>query len=329
MPEVTINVSDDSPYGVYKRLAEDFVKSLAAQRRRELISCSRLKTRLFYGYRPANRAVYETTKVGLKMKELYCEPHLLLEKRHRSLLHIYIFHALGGTVDGVSYTDDLDTLPVNFFCYTSEETLRDKATGESKTCLLMGFMDTLGFCCFVYEVLSNGTLSPYLAYHNHYPNDSSLSVEGKLVYNHDSLSLKKGQYDSIGLPIYQSFVENAMGYSMELSFLKSMGRNYARLVLDKWEFDRLTRFLFSDEFTHNRFSVFNSVIASTRERSDFNELRDLYSGSAAEDARLSIINGQQHYEVLWNIVKNRDFSINAKNWYTHCLVDYLMSPDAY
>lgn len=307
-----------------KQLSNEIMERVSSKRKPD----DKIGPFFFVGYRPTVQFNGGHTPLATPViREAVDRGSVLLEKRSRPLLRFFVRSILEGEVDSLQYLDDLETVPVNFTCLVLEVPMKVSAT-QTKRSLVMSFMSREGATISCFEILDGKRAIPYFHTNNYDPSSESAepTLAGDLAYVHSNFEVGTTQYLAKGLPSYEYFVRQVIP-EFYFAKLKEIPSHLIKLVLAKNEFTRLTSFLFSKEFEDKKYALAESLGKSFEAR--FPERFENLCAGHNQLVKMSTKTGLEHYEILINCMRQGSVEMNADNWLTLVMVEFLLRPETY
>lgn len=307
-----------------RQLAAEIMERASTRRNAE----EKIGPFFFVGYRPT--IDFKESKTALStpvIREAVDKGSVLLEKRSRPLLRFFVRSILEGEVDSLQYLDNLETVPVNFTCLALEVPMKLSET-QTRRSLVMSFMSREGATISCFEIVDGKKAVPYIHTHNYDPEQGgeANTLAGDLAYVHSNFEVGSTQYLPHGMPSYEYFVRQVIP-EFYFAKLKQIPSHLIKIVLAKNEFTRLTGFLFSKDFEDKKYALAESLGRSFEAR--FPDRFETLCAGQTQLAKMSTKTGLEHYEILLACMKQGSVEMDADNWLTLVMVEFLLRPETY
>lgn len=308
---------------IYEQLAKHLGPELAKKRKADLLRKNRLETRFFVGYRPGSVSEFKKTKKGPVVKEVLSEGHILLQKNSRQILQVFLNCLLSGSMEDSQFIDEAMTLPINFALLIREDEIAFDESDEKKRVVALIFFDRERTSYIAFRIDKAGALLPYVSVDN--KENQSFIVSGAFNYHYRAPSTEIKTDVVLG---YDDFAHLALGPSFDIKAVTEWPNNYHKLVMSKFEYDRLRGFLVGPEYPAHAEVLCIQIMQALKEA---NSSTTQYFESE-EHSVISWVRSMPGENILTTFnqaVYERSFKETGKNWYALNVVSALLSPSTY
>lgn len=308
---------------VYELLAKHIATELAKKRKSDLLRVNRLETRFFVGYRPGSKSEFNLTKKGPVVKEVLSEGHILLEKSSRHIFQVFLNSLLSGSMEDSQFIDEAMTLPINFALLIREDEIAFESESKKERVVALFFFDRERTSYIAFRIDRSGALLPYVSVDNQ--KNQSFIESGVFNYHYKAPS---GRINTDEALEYHDFAHLALGPSFDIKAITEWPNNYHKLVMSKFEYDRLRGFLIGREYK-NHAEILCIQIMQALKDSNSDSVKYFESEEASILSRVRATPGEGILVTLNQAVYERSFKETGKNWYALNVVAALLSPSTY